>query len=262
MNTEKLHQIVGDVKSEIDRLVTVIETPEDILGKFYNAYNVNLLQHVLEYMNISEDELFNLLIEQLGKMPVLSNCKITKLKSGISSPLLVSYRKPEFRLLKIDIKGKKFENVFETVVRGLQVTINETHAAVQSAEEAVNELKEVAKKIYQLSNGDYALRGFSGLTRKKNIRNYLGSINYTKDDIDRILGNLSGFVGRLSDSIDKRQAVLADVEIAHSEAIDRRGEYDNNTFLQNAVGDLTAMLTNSGYEHKKDLSTTLRDGKA
>jgi DNA polymerase III psi subunit len=261
MNVDKLHGIVADVKQEIDRLVQVIEKPEDILGKFYNAYNENLLQHVLEYMNISEDELYNLLIEQLGKMPVLSNCKITKLKSGTSSPLLVSYRKPEFRLLKIDIKGKKFENVFETVVRGLQVTINETEVAVRKAEGDVAELKEVATRIYQLSNGDYALRGFAGLTRKRNIRNYLDSVNYTRDDIDRIIGNLSGFVGRLSDSIDKRQAVLAEAEVKHSEALDRRGEYDNNNFLQNAVSDLTALLSNSGYELKKDLSTTLREGK-
>ncbi len=55
MNVEKLHETVDGVKQEIDRLVQVIEHPEDILGNFYNAYNENLLQHVLEYMILIRD---------------------------------------------------------------------------------------------------------------------------------------------------------------------------------------------------------------
>lgn len=258
MKVDKLHEIANDVKTEIDRLVEIIENPERILGEFYNTYSENLLQRVLQFMNYSEDELDDTLIEQLGKMDVLSNCKITKLRDRASSPLLISYRKPEFRLLLIYIKGKKYENVFESVVRGLQVNINETEAAVKKADRDVEELKEIFARIRQLSNGDYRLRGFAGIGRKNNIKKYLGSINYTKEEIDRIVGDLNGFVGKLSDSIDQRQAVLAEAEISYSEAVDKRREYDDNNFLQNAVNDLTAMLVHSGYELDKNLSLSTR----
>ena len=253
MNVSKLRELAEKSKEEIDRLLNVIETPELILSDFYDAYSGNLLQHILEFMNVTEDELYNSLIEQLGKMKVLSNCKITKIKDGASSPLLISYRKPEFRLFLLDIKGKKYENVFESVVRGLKVNITEAEAAKRTAEAELETIKEVSAKIHQLSGGDDSLRGFAGLGRKKNIRKYLGDINYTKEEIERILQDLRGFRIKLSDTIDKRQALLAEAEMDYSEAIERRREYEDNAHLQNAVNDLNAMLVNSGYEVKQNL---------
>ena len=267
MNIDRLKKSTQEAVDELQRLITVVENPERILGEFYKPYSENLLQYVMEYMNVTEDELYSCLIEQLGKMPMLANCKLSRIRNGPSSPILISYRKPGFKLLLIDIKGKRYENVFESVVRGLQTNINEAELELKRAESETMEAKEIAFKLHQLSGGEYDLRGFSAIARKRNIRVYLSnvkstSINFTKEEIDKIVSNLGGekgYMNRLAETIDKRQALLADAERAYSEAMDRKLEYDENPYLQNAVSDLTDMLLNSGYELKQDLSQIVRE---
>lgn len=253
MDKKEFDQKVKETIAEIERLSTIAGQPERILGDFYDSYKPNLLQKVLEFQGYSEDELYEVLIAQIGKLPALSNCKIAKTSKEPLAPMKISYRDPEFQLIILDIKAKKYESIYESVRKGLDYRMRDADALREEAESNVKAMRTIDSRVRTIVAGEIPLKKMS-LSKRGALKQYMRSLNYSADDIQRACDNTGPFLQRIEEEIAKRQSVLAEAMQELSECQTQKESFENNPYLQNAVKDLTELLQNSGYTSKPNLS--------
>lgn len=252
MDKKEFNVKVKEIVTEVQRLSDIIDSPERILGDFYDAYKPNLLQKILEFLGYSEDELYEVLIAQIGKLPALSNCKITRATKEPMAPMRVSYRDPEFELIVMDIKAHKYESVFESVSNGLEYRMRDAEVLRDEAEKNVKEMKALDSRVRTICAGEIPLRKTS-FSKRGALKQYLTGIGYSKDAANRACDNTGGFLKNIQEEIDKRQSILAESQQEYSECMAHKEGFENNPYLQNAVRDLTELLQNCGYTSKPNL---------
>jgi len=252
MNKREFDQVLEDTMTEMRKLSDIVNQPERILGDFYDAYKPNLLQKILEFQGYNEDELYEVLISQIGKLPALSNCKISKVSKEALAPMRIVYRDPAFELIVLDIKAKKYECVYESVKKGLDYRMRDAEAIRDGAKENVSQLKAIDSRIRTIVAGEIPLKKMS-LSKRGTLKQYMKSLNYSTDDIQRACDNTGPFLKVIEEEIDKRQSILAEALQELSECQEKKESFENNSYLQNAVKDLVELLQNSGYTSKPNL---------
>lgn len=253
MDKKEFDLKVKDTIAEIERLAEIVNTPERILGDFYDAYKPNLLQRVLEFQGYSEDELYEVLIQQIGKLPALSNCKITRTSKEPLAPMCISYRNPDFELVILDIKAKKYESVFESVAKGLEYRMRDAEVFRDEAQQNVNKIKAIDARLRAIYGGEIPLRKTS-FGKRNALKQYMTSLNYPAEDIKRAMDNPTPFLEKIEEKIAMLQSVLAEQKQEYAECAAQKESFENNPYLQNAVRDLTELLQNCGYTSKPNLS--------
>ena len=253
MDKKEFDAKVREIIAEIERLSNIVDSPERILKEFYDAYKPNLLQKTMEFLGYGEDELYEVLIRQIGTLPSLPNCKIARATSEPLSPLRISYRNPEFELMVIDIKAHRYESVFESVARGLEYHVRDADKQRAKAESDVQEMKSLESRVRTICAGEIPLKKISLMKRGNLIRYLTGLGWYTKEDATRACDNTGAFLRNIQEQIDKRQYILAEAQQKYSESVSAKEDFENNAYLQNAVKDLTELLQGSGYTSRNNL---------
>jgi hypothetical protein len=253
VDKKELNQKIRETVAEIERLTNIIDEPERILSDFYDSYKPNLLQRVLEIQGYTEDELYEVLIMQIGKLPALSNCRITRTSNEPMAPMRVKYKDPDFELVVMDIKSKKYESVFESVAKGLIYRMRDAEVYRDQAQKNVNQMKAIDSRIRTILGGEIPLR-HSSWSKRGALKQYMASLNYPADEIKRVLNNPAPFLAKIEEEIDKRQSILAEQIQEYSECAAKKESFENNPYLQNAVRDLTELLQNSGYTSKPNMA--------
>lgn len=253
MDKKEFDNKVGETIAELERLAEIVNTPENILRDFYDAYKPNLLQRVLEIQGYDEDELYEVLIRQIGKLPALSNCRITRASQEPLAPMRIKYKDPDFELIVVDIKSKKYESVFEMVAKGLEYRMRDAELFRNEAQKNVNEMKAIDSRIRTIIAGEIPLRQTSW-SKRGALKQYMASLNYPADEIKRAMNNLPPFLTKIEEEIAKRQSILAEQIQEYSECAAKKESFENNPYLQNAVRDLTELLQNSGYTSKPNMA--------
>ena len=252
MDKRQFDQQVKETISEINRLSAIVDQPERILGEFYETYKPNLLQKVLDFQGYNEDELYDVLISQVGRLPALANCKIARVSKEPLAPMRISYRDPAFELIILDIKAKKYECVYETVKKGLEYRMRDAEVLREEAQGKVHTLKTIDSRVRTIVAGEIPLKKMS-FSKRSALKQYMKSLNYSADDIQRACDNTGPFLQVIEENIAKRQSILAEALRELSECQEQKESFENNSYLQNAVRDLIDLLQNSGYSSKSNL---------
>ena len=253
MDKKEFDSKVKEIIAEIERLKNIMDSPEQILQDFYDAYKPNLLQKTMEFLGYGEDEVYEVLIGQISRLPALSNCKITRATKEPLSPLRISYRDPEFELMIIDIKAHRYESVFESVVKGLEYRVRDAEKVRETAQVNVNEMKSLESRVRTICAGEIPLRKTS-FQKRGALKHYLTGLGwYTKEAATRACDNTGAFLNNIQEEIDKRQSILAEAQQKYSECLSAQESFENNPYLQNAVKDLTELLQESGYTSRNNL---------
>lgn len=254
MRKREFDSKIETMKTEVDRLMEILDNPDQILSDFFDSYKPNMIERLCKVNHISEDDLYDVLMEQLEKLPVLSNCTLTKApkREGETNVVLhVCFREPEFSLFYIDLKAKRFENVFESVVRGFDANIRDSEHKRDKTQKNVDEIVELMRNIYQLANNDLTLRS-SGFGVRGRIKRYVREVGYSAQASDNIASNPQKFIEvQCQDTLDKRQAAFASAEAEYNKHMRIKREFDSNPNLQNTIRDLRDILCNKGYVTKE-----------
>ena len=254
MDKHTFDQQIKEIHAEIDRLCAVVEDPARILGEFFDSYKPNLLQTIFEFYGYSEKEIYGLLIAQLSKLPALANCVIEYKPEHQKAPLRISYRDPHFELLYLDPKAHLYESTFEQVSNGMKYRVRDAEGELAAAEESVNEVRTLEKRVRMICGGEIPLRRTS-LGKRASLKRYLVGLKwYTKEDAARACDHTESFLKNIQKEIDKRQAILAEIQQKLSECVAARDKFTNNIYLQNSMRDMTALLDSLGYTHTRSLS--------
>lgn len=247
---------VKEIHEEVDRLSSIVEDPARILSEFYDAYKPNLLQKTLEFLGYAEDELYEVLIQQIGKLPALANCKITRASDKPLSPLRICYRDPQFELMVIDIKAHRYESTYESVANGLRYRLRDAEKQQKTAEDNVKEMRELESRVRTICAGEIPLKKTS-FNKRGALKRYLTGLGwYTREDATRACDNTEGFLRNIQEEIDKRQSILAETQQEYSACAAAKKSFEDNPYLQNAVKDLTELLQKSGYISRQNLMYT------
>ena len=244
---------VKEIHAELERISQIVEDPERILTEFYDAYKPNLLQKIFEFMGYSEDELYEVLIRQIGNLPALANCRITRATEEPMSPLRIHYRDPQFELMVIDIKAHRYESTYESVANGLKYRLRDAEKKQKTAEDNVKEMKSLESRVRMICAGEIPLKKTS-FNKRGALKRYLTGLGwYTREDAVRACDNTDGFLRNIQEEIDKRQSILAEAQQEYSACASAKESFENNSYLQNAVKDLTDLLQNNGYTSRLNM---------
>lgn len=255
MNLQDFQIRIKGIEDELNRLSSIIDEPERILGEFYERLRPNFLIQIVGLQGISEAEVYDILIKQLQKLPLMENCRIDKTDAGLQAPpLLISFRHPDFSLVRIDLKSRKYENIYLSVLRGIDACIKEAGEQRSLARERVNEIMTLDKDIRTLADGDLKLNKPGAWAKKNNIRSYLKRNGYLAQDAKQIVLHLEKFLDNCQTEIDKRNATLAEHQRTFSEQSERRSQFDDNQYLQNTINDIVELLDRNGYQEERILA--------
>lgn len=261
MDKNSFDQQIEQIYAELDRLCAVIEDPARILGEFFDPYKPNLLQAILTLYGYSERDLYDLIAFQLSKLPALANCVVEYNPEYPKAPLRISYRDPHFELLHLNLKSRQYESTFEQVANGMKYRIRDAKGALMAAEESVNEVRILEKRIRMICGGEIPLRRTS-LAKRASLKRYLVGLKwYTKEDASRACDHTDSFLRSIQEEIDKRQAIMAMEQQKLSECTAIQDKFTNNTYLQNAMQDMTTILENQGYTNTRTLSLEKIEGE-
>ena len=82
-----------------------------------------------------------------------------------------------------------------------------------------------------------------------------------KEDASRACDHTDSFLRSIQEEIDKRQAIMAMEQQKLSECTAIQDKFTNNTYLQNAMQDMTTILENQGYTNTRTLSLEKIEGE-
>lgn len=253
MNKRQFDEKLKGIQDEIGRLTNIVEEPSRILTEFYDPFRPNLLQRLFTVMGHDAGDIYDLLIDQLGSLPVMAGCRLFKTPGRAEGPLRIHYSNPDFALIIVDIKGKRYESIYESVLRGMDANIRDAESERNVAEQSVKEMKEIDRTIRHMAGGDITFRGMRSLMNREQIKRYLRNLTYSRDDAAVIVRDLGAFLTNVQEQIDKRQAVLAEVQSKYAGFLEARKAFDESPYLKNTIMAITELLVASGYVVTNDI---------